>query len=185
MFRRDGVTAYQAGSHHLAYGSEARIPTVYPWLLWIEREAIGADWHASASTNHQTLEDETGNRVKEKAPDPFWVGRLDVVRTSGGQVLKTLPVTTKGPTERTGFQLFRREVEDTAGFRRLGTVEPATECAREHALRIQAVRVTSFHGCLGPGERVGVNGTFKRGQADQVHINRGLGQVRHQARGSV
>ena len=93
----------------------------------LRQGAIGADWHGRASAHHQTLGDETRNRAKEKAPDPLWIGRLDVVRTSGGQVLKTLPVTTKGPTERTGFRIFRREVEDTAGFRRLGTVEPATE----------------------------------------------------------
>ena len=58
---------------------------------------------------------------------------------SGGQVL--LLITTKGPTERTGFRIFRRKVEDTASFRRLGSVEPAAERARELTSGVTAVRV--------------------------------------------
>ena len=81
---------------------------------------------------------------QKKAPDPLGIGRLDVVRTSGGQVLKTLPVTTKGPTERSVFRTFRREVEDTASFRRLGTVEPAAERARELGSGVQVIRMCSL-----------------------------------------
>ena len=64
---------------------------------------------------------------KEKAPDPLWIGRLDVVRTSGGQVL--LPIATKSATERTVFQVFRRKVEDAASLRCFGSVEATTERA--------------------------------------------------------
>ena len=54
----------------------------------------------------------------------------DIGRMSGGQSL--LIFATKGTAERTVFRIFRRKVEDTTGcFRRLGSVEPAAERARE------------------------------------------------------
>ena len=86
------------------------------------------------------------------------------------------------------IRIFRRKVEDTTGFSRLGSVEPAAERARELAVHIQAVRVIrvlSHNRCLGTGERVRVNGTFKRGQASQGRGDLGLGEVRHQACSSV
>ena len=134
MCQRDGVKPCPARSHLLALGSETRIPTGYPWLLWVEQGAICADRHGSASAYYQTRGDETENRVKKRRP----------IRNRSGawywqdvrcQSLVLIAIATKRATERTILQVFRRKVEDTTGFRRLGTVEAAIERAGEGGVR--------------------------------------------------
>ena len=139
MCERDGVTAYQG----LAQGSEARIPTVYPWLLWFVQGVICADGMVAPRTivKHGAMKQKTGKR---KGARSLGIGRLDIVRTSGDQVSINLPVGTEGPAERTVRRVvFRREVKDPASFRCLGSVEPAAERARELAIGVKSVHGTN------------------------------------------
>ena len=71
------------------------------------------------------------------APDPLSDRAPGIVGTSGGQALLRA---TEGATELTGLFICRREVEDTAGLRSLGPVEPAAERAREVGPAGQAMR---------------------------------------------